>query len=745
MKHKKLNKKIIFLIAAGILAAIFAISCSESRTKNEKVLNHKNKKELHVPALAAKDDKNNLIKNKFNVDQKKSNKIILIGIDGADKNEIDKLISLGELPNISRLIKNGAYGNLQSLKPLLSPLIWTSIATGKVPLKHGVTDFLAVDKKTEKEIPVSSNLRKVKALWNIFSENDKTAGIIGWLVTWPAEKINGYIISDHITYLDYNPHKNNLQHEKNITYPENLINKINPYIVSSNSISFDLINKFLSIDKKTFINEKQNKKSVLNDALSVISSTETINNIGSFLYKNQSVAGEKVDLFCIYFKGIDSFSHIFASNNYFENDAAFTKKPIAKFYTYQDSLIGNILDLADESTTVIIVSDHGFKLSRTFSNNSSRIGKGNAVDWHRDNGIIVMSGNNIKSGEKISGANVLDIAPTILYLSGLPAAKDMDGKILTSIIESSFLEKNHIKKIDSYENSKKKNAPDIPIASSEDESIKNELETLGYLNTGTANSYNNIGNIYMNEGKYKLAAKSFQKAIELQPDVAAFYDNLGSAYNAMKLFDESISAHKKSISLNPNSAKAYNNLGKAYSDSKQYQLAIQNYEKAISIDQNSALAYNNIGEVYYKMGKINRAEKFINNSIEKNYDYSLAHYNLAVILGEKGEHLKAINEFKKVLEIDPSFNLKSNIYNGIGVAYFNLKEYQNALKNFKKAEKINPEFPEIHMRLGIVYISLNMKKEGINELKKELKISPDNKNLQKLINNLENNESEKRN
>jgi len=101
--------------------------------------------------------------------------------------------------------------------------------------------------------------------------------------------------------------------------------------------------------------------------------------------------------------------------------------------------------------------------------------------------------------------------------------------------------------------------------------------------------------------------------------------------------------------------------------------------------------------------------------------------------------LEAVNEFKKVLEIDPNFNLKSHVYNGIGVAYFNLKEYENALENFKKVEEIDPEFHEIHMRLGIIYISLNMKKEGVAELKKQLSISPENENLKQLINKLENN------
>ena len=65
-------------------------------------------------------------------------KVLLIGLDGAEWDRIDPLIAQGELPNLARLKRDGVHGPLESFEPILSPIIWTSIATGKTPEKHGI-------------------------------------------------------------------------------------------------------------------------------------------------------------------------------------------------------------------------------------------------------------------------------------------------------------------------------------------------------------------------------------------------------------------------------------------------------------------------------------------------------------------------------------------------------------------------------------------------------------------------------
>src|SRR5258706_16021431 len=73
-----------------------------------------------------------------------SPRVLLIGIDGADLQIIDRLIAEGKLPTFQRLEREGAFGPLRSQEPLLSPIVWTTIATGRKPEDHGILDFVEI-------------------------------------------------------------------------------------------------------------------------------------------------------------------------------------------------------------------------------------------------------------------------------------------------------------------------------------------------------------------------------------------------------------------------------------------------------------------------------------------------------------------------------------------------------------------------------------------------------------------------
>jgi len=116
------------------------------------------------------------------------NKILLIGIDGADWKVINLLLKEDKLPTFKKLIQKGSWGNLQSFFPLASETIWTSIFTGKSPDKHGITAQLMKDPDTQELVPPTSNLIKTKKLWNILSEFKRKVGVIGHRVTWPPRR-----------------------------------------------------------------------------------------------------------------------------------------------------------------------------------------------------------------------------------------------------------------------------------------------------------------------------------------------------------------------------------------------------------------------------------------------------------------------------------------------------------------------------------------------------------------------------
>src|SRR5262245_44660224 len=150
--------------------------------------------------------------------EKPREKVLLIGVDAGEWDILGPLLDKGRVPNFARMRDQGASGKIRSLEPLTkSPTIWASVATGKVPKKHGVSGFFVKEGQKERaaamargdttaanasarEAPQTSNLWRVRAVWDILGSLGKKVGVIGWWTTWPAKPVNGFLISDYAQY-----------------------------------------------------------------------------------------------------------------------------------------------------------------------------------------------------------------------------------------------------------------------------------------------------------------------------------------------------------------------------------------------------------------------------------------------------------------------------------------------------------------------------------------------------------------
>src|SRR5262245_19681610 len=100
-------------------------------------------------------------------DARRASRLLLIGWDAADWKFINPLRDAGQMPNLSRLVDHGVIANLATLRPCLSPILWTSIATGKTADKHGIAGFVEPIPGGAGLRVVSSTSRTTKAIWNI--------------------------------------------------------------------------------------------------------------------------------------------------------------------------------------------------------------------------------------------------------------------------------------------------------------------------------------------------------------------------------------------------------------------------------------------------------------------------------------------------------------------------------------------------------------------------------------------------
>ena len=111
------------------------------------------------------------------------NRLLLIGWDAADWKVIQPLLDSGQMPNLARLIAGGVHGNLATIYPALSPMFWTSIATGKRPYKHGIHGFSEPLPDGSGVRPITLLSRKTKAVWNILNQTGHRSLVVGW---WPS-------------------------------------------------------------------------------------------------------------------------------------------------------------------------------------------------------------------------------------------------------------------------------------------------------------------------------------------------------------------------------------------------------------------------------------------------------------------------------------------------------------------------------------------------------------------------------
>ena len=114
-------------------------------------------------------------------------KVLLIGWDAADWQVINPLLDAGQMPFLEMIVNQGVIGNLATLEPALSPMLWTSIATGKRADQHGVLGFIEPDPTGKGVRPVTSISRNSKALWNILTQRGLRSNVVGWWPSHPAE------------------------------------------------------------------------------------------------------------------------------------------------------------------------------------------------------------------------------------------------------------------------------------------------------------------------------------------------------------------------------------------------------------------------------------------------------------------------------------------------------------------------------------------------------------------------------
>lgn len=425
-------------------------------------------------------------------------KVLLIGWDAADWKVINPLMDQGLMPTLDEFINHGVMGNIATLRPILSPMLWNSIATGKRADKHGILGFMEPDPQTGGVRPVTSTSRKVKALWNILTQRGYKSHVLGWFAGHPAEPINGISVSDLFPYA-VAPLEKEWPLPPGAVHPESMRETFAKLRMHPAEVTEAAILPWIPLAAKI----DQEKDKGLQSFAKILSENCSIHNAATWILQNQ-----EWDFMAVYYNGIDHFCHGFMHfhppqlpgipDDKFE----VYKEVVNGAYRFHDMMLETLLQLAGPEATVIIVSDHGFHSDHLRPLGIPNEPAGPAIQ-HRPFGLFCMKGEHIKQDERIYGATLLDVAPTVLTLFGLPVGEDMDGRVLVQAFEEPL----EITRIPSWEKEPGEcgmHPADLRMDPGAAQAVLQQFVALGYIQPPSEDQ-NKAVEVAVREQQYNLA------------------------------------------------------------------------------------------------------------------------------------------------------------------------------------------------------------------------------------------------
>jgi predicted AlkP superfamily phosphohydrolase/phosphomutase len=399
-------------------------------------------------------------------------RVLLIGIDGASPRVTEFLMEQGRLPNLAAIAREGVSGPLRSAAPISSPRIWNTIATGMVPERHGIVGFAREDENGSPQLLLSSD-RKTPALWNIASAAGLSVGVVNFWNTYPPERIDGVMVSDHLIAKQIEGRRkiSKVAIETPtgaVIHPESWHARLSRLIEASEPLTAfadpfagnNALPRWVQWKRKELSRRFREDGALVQIALEIETAL-------------------RPDLMMVLLTGVDRISHflwgtiepaeLYPPNlrgSPSEREAG--SKALYSYYDYADALIGKLAEGYGPNDLVMVVSDHGFEAGQALM-----LLTGVHESEKSINGVLFARGPGIPAGDSTGSVSIRDVTPTILAWLGLPVADDMDGR------PAAFLRREASERIASYGHLTIERVSQAP-SGVEDEIIE-QLRGLGYV------------------------------------------------------------------------------------------------------------------------------------------------------------------------------------------------------------------------------------------------------------------------
>ncbi len=446
------------------------------------------------------------------------------------------------MPNLAGLVREGYSGTLQSEQPPLSPLLWTTMMTGRSPLEHGILDFTRHNPETGAREPITSAERRVPAVWNMANQGGQRVAAIGLWATYPAEPVDGLMVSDRLFSFQHRQR----QPPPGIVQPAAREPAVRAALAAAEAaVDEGELRRFLpsltAEEWARFADPADPYAHPVSALRRILVETRVFDALAK-----QALAELAPRVTLLYLQGTDSIGHVFAP--YAPPRQAWV--PEADFARYHgvperyfaaiDGLLGEYRDAVRAMGGILfLASDHGFLWADGRPRELSSMATATAGKWHRDQGIYLLWGSGIRAAEGRPGrGGIAQVCATLLALAGLPAGERIAGPALPGAPPGPAATVDYDATFQ----------PPAPVAAAgtaagSDEELA-KLRALGYLggaeaarraappraagSTRTAGSFNNEGLIREARGEADAAIAAYEQAVEADPGLLSATWNLSN-------------------------------------------------------------------------------------------------------------------------------------------------------------------------------------------------------------------------
>lgn len=633
-------------------------------------------------------------------------KVLLIGWDAADWKVINPLMDEGEMPSLRSVVENGVMGKLATLDPVLSPMLWTSIATGMRPYKHGIHGFTEPMPGGNGIRPIYNTNRKCKAIWNILSQENRKCHVVGWWPSHPAEPINGTMISNFYQRPEMRSDRPWVMPDGTV-HPADRASFFAKLRVHPNELTAEHILPF--IPQLEMVDQTNDSR--LSVVVSNLAAAASLHCAATYIVEH-----EDWDLTAVYFDAIDHYCHGFMKYHPPRRphiplrDFELYKDVVTAAYRFHDMMLGRYLELIDEDTTVILVSDHGFHPGQNRPDELPDEPTGPAVE-HSPYGVIAMKGPGIRKDELIFGASLLDVTPTLLHIFGLPAGRDMDGKVLVNAFESDEIQAP-IESWELVEGNDGRHPSDTVVS---DEDMKAELQQLielGYVedpgdnvdlavkNTIAENNYN-LARSYFNGKLWNEGIELLEVLHREYPAVLRYATYLANAYQIVGRFRKAreVVDHIKST-IDRESPQFDLMEGTLLLAEQRPLKALELFEKVRSEAGNQPQLRLKLANAYYQLNKYDEAVAILNDALAADPEEVGSWYLAGVCHYQMGAYEDAIEHLLHSIGLQ-YYQPVSHFY--LGESLFALRKYEEAATAYEVGLRLAPAMNQARKRLISIY------------------------------------------